>query len=73
MKLESDVGAKVDEEKLSKLKQAIERKMKRLHQKIKQQQTLLDPGADEAAILRRKLPFNCLSCDRPVAGYQYRY
>ncbi|XP_067931467.1 titin homolog [Watersipora subatra] len=70
-KLESDIDAKISEENMAKIKAAIEKKMKRLHRKIKEQQSLLYPTADEAAGLRRRLPFNCLSCDKPVAGYQY--
>lgn len=70
-KLEDDLTTKEDSESIEKLKRIIDRKMKELNQKLKDQQALLTPSADNAAGLRSKLPFNCLSCDKPVAGIQY--
>lgn len=62
---------KANEKNIVKLKQVIEKKMKKLNHKIKEQHDLMNPTAEEAAALRRRLPFNCLSCDKPVAAYQY--
>jgi len=43
------------------------KKMSELKQKLRQQQALSHPIADEAAGLKRRINYNCLSCDKPVA------
>lgn len=65
-KLEIDMEYKPDLDEVDRLKAYIDRKHKELNSKIKQQQLLASPYAEDAAVFRKMFPFNCLSCDKPV-------
>lgn len=68
------MDSKIDRAELEKLKSYIDKKLKDLNSKLKQNQGMFNPFCDDAAGLKRQLiPFNCLSCDKPVVVTNSRY
>lgn len=65
-KLEEDVDTKLDRSELDKLKSYIDKRLKELQSKMKQIQAGSPFCEDAAGLKRQLLPFNCLSCDKPV-------
>ncbi|KAF6039711.1 hypothetical protein EB796_001991 [Bugula neritina] len=66
-KVEEDVDGKIDRTELDRLKAYIDRKLRDLNTKIKNNSEVFNPFCEDAAGLKRQLlPFNCLSCDKPV-------
>lgn len=66
-KVEEDVDSKIDRAELDRLKNYLDRKLKDLNMKLKQNQGMFNPFCEDAAGLKKQLlPFNCLSCDKPV-------
>jgi len=52
---------------LERLKAYIDKKIKALNAALKNNQGSLNPFCEDAAGLKKQLlPFNCLSCDKPV-------
>lgn len=58
----------MEREEINRLKSHIHSGLKDLQMKIKQQQLLASPYVMTAAGLRRRMPLNCLSCDKPVVA-----
>ncbi|XP_067936315.1 glutamine-rich protein 2-like isoform X2 [Watersipora subatra] len=66
-KIEEDVDGKIDRTELDRLKAYLDRKLKDLNAKLKQNPGMFNPFCEDAAGLKKQmLPFNCLSCDKPV-------
>lgn len=66
-KLEEDIDGKIDRTELDRLKAYLDRKIKELNNKMKQNGGMFNPFCEDAAGLKKQLlPFNCLSCDKPV-------
>lgn len=69
-RLEARIDTKQDMADIRKLKENIARRLHDLTLNVKQQQSQAQTTVGAAAGTRTRLPLNCLSCDKPVAGTQ---